>query len=229
MLKENVLTRLTDELTSRELLLRIAARLDAIDTRTVAIDDRTRCIEDAVERQATTLDSGFATVHTRCDSLARRVDEHRDAVDDALVRAASPLPTPWWRQRLDAAIPEEQRGAAAAAAAAAAILAVLLARRRSRRALNAMADRVPMRALLAVQLAASAVLMASQAADNVHALPLVGPLLAPCERLSRPRRTAQGALLGTSIVIPWKVVLALVALRADSSRGRAAGSARKVQ
>ena len=78
MLKENLRANLlADEQTSRELLLRIAARLDAIDTRTVAIDDRTRCIEDAVERQATLLDSGFATVHTRCDSLVRHVDEHR--------------------------------------------------------------------------------------------------------------------------------------------------------
>ena len=188
--------------THTALLLRIIEKLETIDSRTSGIDERTESIEQIVHRQGTLLDSGLRTVNQRCASLAEHIDEHRLAVDALLAVKLAPPPT--WRERLKQ-VPDEEK----AAAAAAIVIALLLARRQSRRFLSSVADRVPARALVLTQLAAAAVLLTSQAADNVHALPLIGNLVGPPS--GRPRRVAQGCLAGASITLQWKLVLALVA------------------
>ena len=189
-------------------------KLDTIDARTTAVDERTSRIEqsihrqgtlldsglrrvdeqcvtlaqhvDEIRRQGTLLDSGLRRVDEQCVTLAQHVDEHRQAVDEVLTAKLAPPPTPTWREWLND-VPDEQR----AAAAAAVVLAVLLARRQSRRAMHGLARRVPLNALLLPQLASVAVLLTSQAADSVHALPLVGRVLGPPRSLERPRRVAQ--------------------------------------
>jgi len=188
--------------THTALLLRIIEKLETIDARTSGIDERTESIEQTVHRQGTLLDSGLRTVNQRCASLADHFDEHRIAVDALLAAKLAPPPT--WRERLNQ-VPDEEK----AAAAAAIVIALLLARRQTRRFLSSMADRVPAKALVLTQLAAAAVLLTSQAADNVHALPLIGHLVGPPSE--RPKRVAQGCLAGASITLQWKLVLALVA------------------
>ena len=188
--------------THTALLLRIIEKLETIDSRTSGIDERTESIEQIVHRQGTLLDSGLRTVNQRCASLAEHIDEHRLAVDALLAVKLAPPPT--WRERLKQ-VPDEEK----AAAAAAIVIALLLARRQSRRFLSSVADRVPARALVLTQLAAAAVLLTSQAADNVHALPFIGHFVGrPSER---PRRVAQGCFAGASAALQWKLVLVLVA------------------
>ena len=191
--------------THTAMLLRIIEKLETIDSRTTGIDERMASIEETVHRQGTLLDSGLRTVNQRCASLAEHIDEHRLAVDALLAaKLTSPPTPPTWRERLSQ-VPHEEK----AAAAAAIVIALLLARRQSRRLLSSVADRLPAKALVLTQLAAVAVLLTSQAADNVHALPLVGHLVGPPSE--RPRRVAQGCIAGASITLQWKLVLALVA------------------
>jgi len=194
--------RSDEQETHTALLLRIISKLETIDERTSGIDERTESIEQTVHRQGTLLDSGLRTVNQRCSSLADNIEEHRLAVDALLAAKLATPPT--WRERLSQ-LPDEEK----AAAAAAIVVALLLARRQSRRFLSRVVDRVPARALVLTQLAAAAVLLTSQAADNVHALPLIGHFVGrPSER---PRRVAQGCLAGASAALQWKLVLALVA------------------
>ena len=197
------------------LLVRIVEKLDVIDARTSSMDERALRIEEAVHRQGTLLDSGLRRVDERCATLAAGAAEHRQAVDAVLAAKLAPPPT--WRERLSE-VPDEQKAAAVAAVA----LAALLARRQSRRAANGLVRRLPVRALLLAQLASVVVLLTSQAADSVHALPLVGRVLGPPHCLERPRKAAQCCFVGASVAMQWKLVLALVAASHHAARGRRA-------
>ena len=200
--------------THTELLLRIIETLETIDARTTGIDERAASIEQTMERQGTLLDSGLRVVNQRCASLAENIAEHRLAVDALLAAKLAPPLT--WRERLNE-IPDEEK----AAAAAVIVLVLLLARRQNRRFLSSVADRMPAKVLVLTQLAAAVVLLTSQAADNVRALPLVGQLVgSPSER---PRKLAQGCLAGASVTLQWKLVLALVAASRSTRTKRALG------
>ena len=202
MVERQQTDRSDEQETHTALLLRIISKLETIDSRTSGIDERTESIEQTVHRQGTLLDSGLRTVNQRCSSLADNIEEHRLAVDALLAAKLAPPLT--WRERLNQ-LPDEEK----AAAAASVVVALLLARRQSRRLLSSVVERVPTKALVLTQLAAAAVLLTSQAADNVHALPFIGHFVGrPSER---PRRVAQGCFAGASAALQWKLVLVLVA------------------
>ena len=67
--------------------------------------------------------------------------------------------------------------------------------------------------MLLLQIVSSALLIALQGADAAHTVPILGRLV-PRERLDGPRIFAQGGLAFGAVVLPWKLVLALIALQA---------------
>lgn len=213
----------------QRLLERILERLEQADTRGSSLEAAMRSVEQAVERQGIMLDSGLRAVDTRCGALQESVDDSQRALLDAIEQVRQPPPpppasigdaiAPWLEHLFSEGIEERRRALVAAAAAAA--LALLLSRRRSRRALNTIARRVPASAVLLLQVASSAVLVASQAANAAHELPLLGSLV-PRERFERPRLLAQGGLAVGAVILPWKMVLALIALHQTQPSARAA-------